>query len=151
MLAWLVSTFVNIHFAPVTLETSRARAGEAINIVMATSPIEAGLWLTLINLELTAGTWTHQREKEREGEGSVELDSCSLMFTGKAFPSTPSGSVNAGRREKRKQTSCRQTELLCCTVSGLTEEQLLGYYYYFISLVSPSSPLLSSCLVIMSA
>lgn len=43
MLARLVLAFINIYFTLVTLETSGARAGEAIDVVMATAPVEAGL------------------------------------------------------------------------------------------------------------
>lgn len=64
ILAWLLLALVNVDFALVSLETGQAGASEATGVVTATAAIETGLWLTLINLDLTSGPCEHQSSKD---------------------------------------------------------------------------------------
>lgn len=60
ILARLALALISVDLTPVSLETRRAGASEAAGVAKASAAIEARLWLTVVNVDLTSGSWWHE-------------------------------------------------------------------------------------------
>lgn len=75
ILARLPLALINVDLTPVSLETGRAGASEAAGVAMASAAVEAWLWLTVVNVDLTSGPWRHESgERCQRYDGSCHSD-----------------------------------------------------------------------------